>query len=135
VLQSHEGRSDSLKDMAKRLDRVNELLRREISAVVQRDFEWNGALVTITEARVTQDLKEAKVFVSILGGSAPGILEQLNRKRGFIQSKVAKRVTMRSTPVLSFREDASAVRGVDVVNLLEEVDKLPTAPPEEEGEE
>jgi len=64
--------------------------------------------------------------VSILGGSAPGILEQLNRKRGFIQSKVAKRVTMRSTPVLSFREDASAVRGVDVVNLLEEVDKLPT---------
>lgn len=55
--------------MAKRLDRVNELLRREISAVIQRDFEWNGALVTVSEVDVTQDLKEAKVFVSILGGS------------------------------------------------------------------
>ena len=60
--------------MGKRLERVNELLRREISAVVQRDFEWKNALVTITDVDVTQDLKEAKVFVSILGGSTPGIL-------------------------------------------------------------
>ncbi len=117
--------------MAKRLDRVNELLRREISAVVQRDFEWKNSLVTITAVDVTQDLKEAKVYVSIFGGSAPGILDQLARKRGFIQGKVSKRVTMRSTPVLSFRQDASAVRGVDVVNLLDEVEKLPTAPPED----
>jgi ribosome-binding factor A len=120
--------------MAKRLDRVNALLLREISAVVQRDFEWKNALVTITDVDVTQDLKEAKVFVSILGGSTPGILDQLSRKRGFIQGKIAKRVTMRSTPVLSFRIDDSAVRGVEVVNLLDEVDKLPTAPPAEDEE-
>lgn len=120
--------------MAKRLDRVNELLRREISSVVQRDFEWNNVLVTITDVDVTQDLKEAKVYVSILGGSAPGVLDQLSRKRGFIQSKISKRITMRTTPVLSFRQDSSAVRGVDVVNLLDEVDKLPTAPPEDEEE-
>jgi len=120
--------------MAKRLDRVNELLRREISAVVQRDFEWNNALITVSEVDVTQDLKEAKVFVSILGGSAPGILDQLERKRGFIQSKVSKRVVLRNTPVLMFRQDKSAVRGVDVVNLLDEVARLPTAPPEDEEE-
>ncbi len=121
--------------MAKRLDRVNELLRREISAVLQKDFEWKNSLVTITAVDTTQDLKEAKVFVSILGGSVPGILDQLTRKRGFIQSKVAKRVTMRSTPVLNFRKDISAVRGVEVVNLLDEVAKIPTAPPLKEGEE
>jgi ribosome-binding factor A len=120
--------------MAKRLDRVNELLRREISAVVQRDFEWSNALVTVSEVDVTQDLKEAKVFVSILGGSAPGILDQLERKRGFIQSKVSKRVVLRNTPVLMFRQDKSAIRGVDVVNLLDEVAELPTAPPEDEEE-
>ena len=120
--------------MAKRLDRVNELLRREISAVLQRDFEWNHSLVTVSEVDVTQDLKEAKVFISILGGSAPGVMEQLERKRGFIQSKVSKRVVLRNTPVLMFRQDTSAVRGVDVVNLLDEVAQLPTAPPEDEGE-
>lgn len=121
--------------MPKRLDRVNELLRREISSVVQRDFEWNQALVTISAVDVTQDLKEAKVYVSILGGSAPGVLDQLERKRGFIQSKVAKRVVLRNTPVLMFRQDSSAVRGVDVVNLLDEVARLPTAPPAEDDEE
>ena len=114
--------------MAKRLDRVNELLRREISAVLHRDFEWNNALVTVSEVDVTQDLKEAKVFVSIFGGSTPGILDQLERKRGFIQSKLSKRVVLRNTPILMFRPDKSAVRGVEVVNLLDEVAKLPTAP-------
>lgn len=121
--------------MSKRLDRVNELLRREISAVIQRDFEWNGALVTVSEVDVTQDLREAKVFMSVLGGSSPGVLDQLNRKNGFIQSKVSKRVVLRNTPVLSFRIDASASRGVDVVNLLDEVAQLPMAPPEEPEDE
>ena len=118
--------------MAKRQDRVNELLRREISGVLQRDFEWKNALVTVSDVDVTQDLKEAKVFVSILGGSAPGILDQLERKRGFIQGKVSKRVVLRNTPVLMFRQDKSAVRGVEVVNLLDEVSRLPTAPLENE---
>ncbi len=118
--------------MPKRLDRVNELLRREISAVIQRDFEFKSALVTISEVDVTQDLKEAKVYVSIMGGSTPGIMEQIERKRGFIQSKIGKRVVLRNTPVLMFRVDNSAVRGVDVVNLLDEVAELPTAPPAEE---
>ena len=118
--------------MAKRQDRVNELLRREISGVLQRDFEWKNALVTVSDVDVTQDLKEAKVFVSILGGSAPGILDQLERKRGFIQGKVSKRVVLRNTPVLMFRQDKSAVRGVEVVNLLDEVSQLPAAPLEDE---
>ena len=52
-------------------------------------------------------------------------METLSRKRGFIQSKVSKRVVLRNTPVLSFRVDASASRGVDMVNLLDEVAKLP----------
>ena len=120
--------------MGKRQDRVNELLRREISAVLQRDFEWKNALVTVSDVDVTQDLKEAKVFVSILGGSAPGILDQLERKRGFIQGKVSKRVVLRNTPVLMFRQDKSAVRGVEVVNLLDEVSQVPTAPSEDEAE-
>ncbi len=120
--------------MAKRLDRVNELLRREISAVLQRDFEWKNLLVTVSDVEVTQDLKEAKVFVSILGGSASGVLEELGKKKGFIQGKVSKRVVLRNTPVLDFRHDASAVRGVDMVNLLDEVAELPTAPREDDEE-
>lgn len=118
--------------MSKRISRVNELMRREISAVIQREFEWNGALVTVSDVDITQDLKEGKVFVSILGGSTAMVLGKLNRKSGFIQSQVSKRVVLKNTPVLNFRIDKSAARGVGVVNLLDEVAELPTAPPEEE---
>ncbi len=114
--------------MSRRLDRVNELLRREIGSLVQRDFEWHGKLVTIRDVEVTQDLKEAKVWVSVLGGDASPILDKLNRAHGMIQSKVMKRVVLKSTPVLRFCLDVSTERGVHLVNLLEEVDQLPKAP-------
>ena len=114
--------------MSRRLDRVNELLRREIGNVVQKDYEWHGKLVTISEVDVTQDLKEAKVWTSVLGGDAQPVIDQLNRDHGSIQSKVMKRVVLKSTPVLRFHHDSSASRGVDMVNLLDEVEKLPKAP-------
>ena len=67
----------------------------------------------------------------MLGGDARPVIDKLNRDHGAIQVKVMKRVVLKSTPVLRFHHDASAVRGVGLVNLLEEVDKLPKAPPEE----
>lgn len=118
--------------MSQRLDRINELMKREISTVVQRDFEFPNVLVTISDVEVTQDLREAKVFVSVLGGHSQQVLDRLNQNRGNVQSRIAKRITLRCTPVLTFREDNSAERGVDIVNLLDEVDQLPTAPREEE---
>ena len=118
--------------MSRRLDRVNELLRREIGNVIQKDYEWHGKLVTVSDVEVTQDLKEAKVWTSVLGGDASPVIDKLNRDHGSIQSKVMKRVILKSTPVLHFRHDASAERGVDIVNLLEQVDKLPKAPEADE---
>ncbi len=120
--------------MPRRLDKVNELLRREIGTVVQRDYEWNGKLVTIGGVEVTQDLKEGKVWVGVLGGDASSVIDKLNREHGAIQTRVMKRVVLKSTPVLRFFHDASAERGVEIVNLLDEVEKIPKAPeaPEEE---
>ncbi len=117
--------------MSRRLDRVNELLRREIGAVIQKDYEWHNRLVTVSDVEVTQDLKEGKVWIGVLGGEAHSVIMKLNKDHGAIQSKVMKRVVLKSTPVLRFHHDASALRGVEIVNLLEEVDKLPKAPDED----
>ena len=120
--------------MSQRLERINEVLRREISTVVQRDFEFAGALVTVGAVEITQDLREAKVFIGVLGGYGAKVIEQLKQKRGHIQSRIAKRVVLRCTPRLDFRLDTSAIRGVEMVNILDEVEKIPKAPPEEEEE-
>lgn len=120
--------------MSRRCDRVNELLKREISAVVQRDFEFPGRLVTVNDVEVTQDFKEAKVWIGVLGeGGAGEVLDRLNGQHGFIQKKVMKRVVLKSTPVLDFRLDDSAARGVGIVRLLEEIDQLPTAPRDDDA--
>jgi ribosome-binding factor A len=118
--------------VSRRTDRVNELLKREISAALQRDMEFTDSLVTISGVEVTPDLKEAKVYVSVLGGSEKWVMDKLAAERGAIQTKVMSRVVLKNTPVLSFRPDHSAERGVEIVNLLDEVAKLPTAPPPEE---
>lgn len=118
--------------MSLRLTRVNELLKREIGSVIQRDYEWSGALVTVSAVEVTQDLKEAKVWIGVLAGNFSNILEKLNNEHGSIQRKVMKRVVLKSTPVLQFRHDGSVERGVGMVNLLDEVDRLPKAPEAEE---
>lgn len=113
--------------MSQRLDRINELMKREISAVIQREFEFKNALVTVSDVELTDDLREGKVFVSVLGGHMDSILAKLNQSRGIVQARIAKRITLRCTPVLTFRGDTSAQRGVDMVNLLDEVEQLPKA--------
>ena len=108
--------------MSRRTDKVNELLRREIGTTIQRDFEFPGTIVTVIEVEVTDDLKEGKVWVGVVGKMAPSqVLEKLNSRHGLIQSAVARRVVLRNTPRLTFRLDDSAQRGVDLA-MLEEVE-------------
>ena len=88
--------------------------------------------MTVSDVELTQDLKEGKVWIGVLGAEANSVIVKLNKDHGAIQSKVMKRVVLKSTPVLRFLHDSSAIRGVEIVNLLEEVDKLPKAPEEDE---
>ncbi len=119
-----------------RLDKVNELLKREIGTCVQREFEWPGTIVSILDVQVTEDLREARVWVGVVGKlPAAAVVEKLSRARGSIQSAVSRRVILRNTPKLTFRHDDSAQRGVDMVNLLDDIEmNLPKAPRLPEGE-
>lgn len=121
--------------MSQRLTKINELMKREISSFIQKEFEFKNALVTVSDVEITDDLREGKVFISVLGGHMNNVLEKLTASKASIQRHINKRVNLRCTPVLIFRPDTSAERGVSLVNLLDEVAKLPTAPPLEEGEE
>ncbi len=110
--------------MSQRLLRVSELLRRELSTVISRDFEFGGALVTINEVDLTPDLKKGHVFVSTLGakGREQSIIDKLNDHRGAIQQKLTKRVILKYTPQLQFHHDDSVKRGVGMVNLIDGIE-------------
>ncbi len=121
---------------SRRLDKVNELMKREIGTFVQKEFEWPGTIVSILDVEITEDLKEGRVWVGVVGRMAPAqVIEKLSKKRGDIQRAVSRRVIMRNTPKLTFRHDDSARRGVSMVNLLDDIEQnLPKAPPLPEGE-
>lgn len=121
---------------SRRLDKVNELMKREIGTFVQREFEWSGTIVSILDVEITEDLKEGRVWVGVVGRMAPAqVIDKLTRKRGDIQRAISKRVILRNTPKLTFRHDDSARRGVSMVNLLDDIEQnLPKAPPLPEGE-
>jgi ribosome-binding factor A len=110
--------------MSQRMLRVSELMRREIGQDIQREFEFPNALVSIHGVEVTSDLREAQVFVGVIGSAEASreAVEKLNNFRGAIQNRIARRVVLKFTPKLHFRLDDSVARGVEVIDLLDQIE-------------
>ncbi len=117
--------------MKHRLKRVNELLKREISLVLQKDFVFDNALVTVNSVEIAPDLRQAMVYVGVIAPDKGRrkALEQLGKKRVLIQGKIAKRVTLRETPHLMFRCDESVERGSHIISLIDGIDIPDELPP------
>lgn len=107
--------------MTHRLHRVQELIRRELGPILERNFTFSGAFVTIHDVDITPDLKQCFVYVGILGqGESPeNITKRLNSGRRIIQRDLYKRVVLKNSPTITFKADDSVERGVRVLNLIE----------------
>jgi ribosome-binding factor A len=108
----------------KRLDRVNQLIKEEISLVLQRELkDPRLGFVTVTEVETANDLRLAKVFVSVLGDEAKwtSSLAALKSARGFIRHWLRGHLDLRVTPELDFRADRSMVHGARIQELLKQL--------------
>jgi ribosome-binding factor A len=107
-----------------RIERVNTLIRREISELIQHHLRDPrlAEFVTVTDVETTADLKHSKVFVSSIGGQKDeaGVLAALTAAAGYLRSELAKRVR-RYMPELSFYWDNSIERGDHILRLLDQV--------------
>jgi ribosome-binding factor A len=110
--------------MKHRLLRVNELLKRELSAIITRELSFEGALVTLNQVDVTPDLKHAHAYVSVLGkqDEAAAAMAKLEENRVILQTALAKSVTLKYTPHLVFHLDDSIERGARVFEILQEIE-------------
>src|SRR5258707_2670345 len=107
--------------MKHRLERVNELLKRELGDLLSREVSFEAALVTVQQVDVTPDLKHAHVFVSVIGSEAEakGAMSALHAARSTLQRLLSKRVILKYTPHLHFKLDDSIVRGTRIISILE----------------
>jgi ribosome-binding factor A len=122
--------------MNNRVARVAELLRRELSRCIEREFEFSDVLVTIHEVSMTPDLRSAHVFVGTVGEESrrKEAIRKLNSRRNHLQSQVMKRVVLKYTPMLHFQDDSSVERGVKVVSLLDKLAEEASQEGEETGD-
>lgn len=112
--------------MSDRLDRVDEMLKREISVILAEDIDDPLVKsVTITKVEVTRDLSIARVFYTVFGEKLEKELVSKGLKRAarFIRGKIAKRISLKSIPELSFREDKEEEREEEVEKLFSILEK------------
>ena len=122
--------------MKNRLLRVNELVKREVSRIITRDMTFDDVLVTVNTVDVTPDLRNAHVFVSVLGkGSHKGVIAKLQEQRVVLQGEMMKSVVLKYTPHLTFHLDDSIERGARVFKILEEIEPATDDDDNDEEEE
>jgi len=111
--------------MAHRIERVNNLIRREISELLQRQVKDPrlGNFIIITGVSASPDLKYAKIFVSSINTKVEKkeMLNGLTAASGFLRNELARRLKLRRIPELSFQWDDSIERGTHLLDVIDQL--------------
>ena len=105
----------------KRSERVGDLIKREIGEIIERELkDPRIGLATVTAVEMSDDLRHARVFISIFGDRR--IQEEtergLNSAKFFIQGEIGRRLRLKYTPELSFQRDRSLERGLRISKII-----------------
>jgi ribosome-binding factor A len=108
----------------KRADRVGDQMKQEIADILMRRIkDPRIGFVTITDVEVTDDLKNAKVFVSIYGGDKETTLKGLKSASTFIRAELGRRMRLKFVPEILFRFDSTVEKGAHIMELLHEIEQ------------
>lgn len=110
----------------KRADRVNALLQRELGTLISEELrDPRIAFSTVTAVEVTDDLRSARVHVSVLGSDeqVASTMRALDEARAYLRHELGSRVDLRFVPELTFVSDRSAERSVRISSLLREANR------------
>ena len=114
--------------MAKyRQGKINDAVMQAMSEAVReiKDPRVSSAMVTITAAEVTPDLKFAKIYFSAILGDKSDVRKGLISASGFLRRALAQKLNLRRTPELSFFEDKSIEHGANIARILNSIEITP----------
>ncbi len=107
-----------------RLGRIEEEYKKELSQIIGYELKNPNVtgLISVTKVKVTNDLKYAKIYVSILNSkNIKETIAGLKKSAGYIRSELARRVNLRNTPELIFELDDSLEYGAKIDSILKEI--------------
>ena len=108
----------------KRAQRVGDLIKEEISRIIQYELKDPGiGFVTLTQAKLSDDLRHARIFYSVLGDeqAKKESSSALRRACGFIQHEIGRRLRLKYTPEIHFLFDPSVEYGAHIEMLIEKM--------------
>lgn len=112
--------------MSLRANRVGEQMKKELGDIIGRKIkDPRIGFVTVTDVRVTGDLQQAKVYISVLGDEEKKeeSLKALAKAKGFIRTEIGQRIRLRKTPEILFEIDEAFEYGNRIEHLLHEIKK------------
>ncbi|MDX8365108.1 30S ribosome-binding factor RbfA [Cytobacillus sp. IB215665] len=112
--------------MSHRSTRIAEQMKKELGQIIgQKMKDPRIGFVTVTDVRVTGDLQQAKVYISVLGNDEEkqNTLLGLEKAKGFIRSEIGSRIRLRKTPELLFEFDESIDYGYRIESILHDINK------------
>ena len=123
--------------MTRRADRVNGLLRQEISLLLSREIKdprLNG-IISITEVQTSSDLRNARVFVSVLGDqdTKEAALDGIQSAASFLRRSLRDRLKLRYVPFLKFALDESIADADALLRVMDRLQDQPDAAPDQES--
>jgi ribosome-binding factor A len=116
--------------MSNRTLRVNELILRELSDILHRRYQGESVAITLTEVRVSPDLHDARVFVSIVGDAEEVAkkLKWLRARAKELRRELSRRIILKHMPRFEYVADESVVRGTRILQVLDELGPPEAAP-------
>ncbi len=114
-----------MKAPSQRQLRAGELVRRALSEIIAEgelhDPALSGRAVTVTEVRMSPDLRHAQVLIDdLMQGDRAELAQALDRAHGFLQKALAKRIDLRFTPKLRFTPDDRGEEAARLSALLDQ---------------
>ncbi|MBN1155302.1 30S ribosome-binding factor RbfA [candidate division KSB1 bacterium] len=110
--------------MSKRIDRVSEMLKREISRILVQEIKDPGIkFVTITCVKLSPDLKSSKIYYTLLDDVShrPAMQKKLDGACGYIRTEIGKNLKLRYTPEIRFYYDTVADYAQHVESLIVQI--------------
>jgi len=105
------------------VDRLETLIQRELSLILQREVKDQVGFITITGVKVTNELSFIFAYYTVFGTKEDLVKtqESLDRAKGFIKNQLATRVKMRKVPELVFKFDESYTKGLKIDSILKDI--------------
>lgn len=108
--------------MSVKIDRLNNIFVQEISKIIHQEIkDKNVGFITVTDARITNDLSFAKIYITSLNNDRELVLNTLNKASGYIRTLLCDRVKIRKMPEIHFVYDESIEYGKKIEDIIERI--------------